>query len=66
MEFDPRHCDTYVHLAKWVQNCGKRCRVQEIDRKWMVSVVDMMQIHGQYRTEALTRDAWRDIRGNTI
>jgi len=65
MEFDPKHCGNYVYLAKWVQNCGKRCRVKEIDGKWLVCVVDMMQIHGHYQSDTSSRDVWRTtIKGN--
>jgi len=39
-------------------NCGKRCRVKEIDGKSMVSVVDMVHLHGDYGDES----TWQKIK----
>jgi len=63
-EFDlTRSCD-YVYRAKWILNLKKRPRMTEVDGNPMVSVVDMMYIHGDYKTEASCRDRWRDFQGN--
>ncbi len=62
-EFDlTRSCD-YVYRVKWLQQCGKSLRMAEIDGKAMVSVVDMMYIHGDFKTEASCRDRWREVAG---
>jgi hypothetical protein len=60
MEFDPKHCGNYVYLAKWVQNCGKRFRAKEFDGKWLVSIVDMMFIHGEFQPSS---KPWDKIKG---
>jgi hypothetical protein len=63
MEFDPKQCGNYVYLAKWIQNCGKRCRVKEIDGTWIVSVADMMFIHGDFMDFNSSAVQWSKLKG---
>jgi len=65
IEFDPKHCGNYVYLAKWVQNCGKRCRLKGLDGKWLVSVIDMMFIHGGFQSNSKPWDRVKGKIGNS-
>lgn len=59
-DFDiTRSCD-YVYRAKWLQRCGKSLRTIETDGNLMISVVDMMNIHGDYKSIESATETWRN------
>ncbi len=49
-----------------MMNCGKKLDVRVIDGRTLISVTDMMNIHGDYGGSGALRKSWSQLKGNVI